>query len=256
MAVHPRISVNQECSTRLSFAEDVELWRELGVEQVGLISTKLEPFGWDRAVQAVREAGLGVSNVGTEQRLLPNAIDFAAEVGAESVWVTSGGPGARSWEEAADDFCKSIAPAAARARQRGVAFAVEPTNSLRSDCSFLHSLRDSLELARRADIGVVLEILVCWYERGLEKMVRDEVDRLTLVQLCDFEVGTFDTPNRSVLGDGDIPLERLVKLLLDAGYRGHFDIEILGPRIEAEGYAPALRRSLDHAGELLDRLGA
>ncbi len=86
--------------------------------------------------------------------------------------------------------------------------------------------------------------------------MRDDVDRLALVQISDFELGTLDTPNRSVIGDGDIPLERLLGILLDAGYEGYFDLEILGPRIEAEGYLPATRRSLERASEMLGRLGA
>ena len=33
-----------------------------------------------------------------------------------------------------------------------------------------------------------------------------------------------------------------------------FDVEILGPKIEAEGYASAIGRSLAYATEILDRL--
>jgi hypothetical protein len=35
-----------------------------------------------------------------------------------------------------------------------------------------------------------------------------------------------------------------------------FDLEILGPRIEAEGYLSATRRSLERMTEMLERLGA
>ena len=52
------------------------------------------------------------------------------------------------------------------------------------------------------------------------------------------------------------PGERLVRAVLDAGYEGAFDLEILGPRIEEEGYRAPIARSLDRAGEILDRLGA
>ena len=120
--------------------------------------------------------------------------------------------------------------------------------------SFVYSLRDALHLARAAQIDVVLDFYSCWYERELEQLVRDNLESLALVQICDYAIGTFDTPNRSVIGDGDIPVERLVQMLLDAGYRGAFDVEILGPKIEAEGYAHAIRRSVAHAGEILDRL--
>jgi sugar phosphate isomerase/epimerase len=86
--------------------------------------------------------------------------------------------------------------------------------------------------------------------------VYDNVDMLALVQVSDYEVGTFDTPNRSVIGDGDVPLERLLAIVLDAGYDGLFDLEIIGPRIEAEGHSSATCRSLERLTEMLDRLGA
>jgi sugar phosphate isomerase/epimerase len=254
MQIHPRISVNQECSSHWSLDEDLALWRDLGVAQVGLISTKLEPVGWD--TDPFKGGGLRVSNLGTELRVINEALEFAAAVGSDSVWFTSGGLGSRTWEEAADAFCEDIEPVVARAAELGVPLAVEPTNSLRTDISFVFNLRDTIALARAAGIGVILEVVCCWYERGLEELVRKNVDRLRLVQLCDYQIGTFDTPNRSVIGDGDIPLERFIATVLDAGYEGAFDIEILGPKIEAEGYASATRRSVERASEMLDRLGA
>ena len=36
-------------------------------------------------------------------------------------------------------------------------------------------------------------------------------------------------------GDGDIPFDRILGPLLAAGYTGAFDLELIGPRIEAEG---------------------
>ncbi len=251
--MHPRISVNEECAGPMAFSGEIGFWKELGVDTIGAISPKLEAIGWDTAM--VTGTGLRVSTIGTEQRVLGEAIDFAAAVGADSVWFTSGSIGSRTWEEAADDFCERIAPATTRAKKLGVALAVEPTNPLRTDISFVFNLRDSLALARAAGIGVVLEMACCWYERGFEELARENVDMVKLVQISDYRIGTFDTPNRSVIGDGDIPLERLIAMVLDAGYQGLFDLELIGPRIEAEGYLSATRRSLERATEMLDRLG-
>jgi hypothetical protein len=46
-----------------------------------------------------------------------------------------------------------------------------------------------------------------------------------------------------------------MRLVLDAGYDGPFDLEILGPRIEEEGYRASIARSLQRAHEMLGRLG-
>jgi sugar phosphate isomerase/epimerase len=254
MSVHPRLSVSEVSAGPIPFVEEVKFWEELGATNIGMISPKLEPIGWDTVL--VADTGLCVSNVGTEPRFVNEAVEFAAAVGADLVWLEPGALGSRTWEKAAEDFCQGIAPTVARAKDLGLPFALQPTNSLRLDLSFIFTLRDTLELARAAGTGVVMEIQCCWYERGLEELVRENVDMLTLVQISDFQVGSLSTPDRSVIGDGDIPLERLFAMILDAGYEGKFDLEILGPKIEAEGYLSATRRSLERASEILDRIGA
>jgi sugar phosphate isomerase/epimerase len=90
----------------------------------------------------------------------------------------------------------------------------------------------------------------------LEQVVRENIDLVGITQLSDFVIGTTETGNRVVPGDGDIPLERLVALVLDAGFEGSFDLEVFGPRVEAEGYPSSVRRAVERASELLDRVGA
>jgi sugar phosphate isomerase/epimerase len=253
-AVHPRLSVNSLSSLSQSMAEDVLMWQELGIDNVGLVSPKLETTNWDTGF--VEESGLRVSNMAIEEHVMDDALRFASTVGADAVYITSGGAGTMPWEEAAKAFCERIGPAAAAANELGVRLAVEPTIALRADLSFVFSFRDAVDLARDAGIAVVLDLYSCWFERDIAQLVRESLDVLALVQICDYTYGTLSTPNRSVIGDGDIPLERLLGEILDAGYTGVFDIEILGPRIEAEGYRSAVGRSVDRASKLLDRLGA
>ena len=228
------------------------MWRDLGIDVVGLISPKLELVGWDAGL--ITDAGLQVSSIGVDMAGLEKAIEYAASVGADSVWTCTGPLGARSWEQATDDFCQSIAPAVSTAAELGIEVAVEPTNPLRCDVSFTFTIRDTFDLARVAGVGVVLDLAMCWYERGLEDLVRDNVDLLTLVQVNDYKLGTFSTPDRSVLGDGDIPLERLIAMILDAGYSHPLDLEILGPKIDAEGYPSAIQRSLEKLHQIFERL--
>jgi hypothetical protein len=44
--------------------------------------------------------------------------------------------------------------------------------------------------------------------------------------------------------------------LLEAVYEGAFDLEVLGPRIESEGYPSAVRRSVERMNEILVEIGA
>jgi sugar phosphate isomerase/epimerase len=253
---HPRLSVNSLSSWNQSLSADLDLWRDLNVDHVGLISPKLAAEGWEEAVDPIRAAGLRVSNISAENTTITECLRFGALVSAGTVYACSGPAGSSTWEEAAEAFVREMGPQASLADELGVRLAVEPTNPLRTDVSFVFTLRDAIDLAREAGIGVVLDFNSCWYERGFEELVGKNVDSLTLVQVCDYAIGTFDVPNRAVPGDGDIPLARLLSILLDAGYGGAFDLEVIGPRIEAEGYPSAVRRSVDHMSELLTELGA
>ena len=74
--------------------------------------------------------------------------------------------------------------------------------------------------------------------------IRDRTDRIAVVQVNDFKVGTLRANERVVIGDGDIPLRRICHALADAGYDGWYDIELLGPAIDAEGYASVVPRAV------------
>ena len=61
---------------------------------------------------------------------------------------------------------------------------------------------------------------------------------------------------RLVPGDGDIPIARILGDLVDAGYDGFFELELIGDAIVAEGYDAAVPRAVDALDALLDELGA
>jgi len=270
---HPRLSVNSISSYQQPLAADVALWRDLGVEHVALILPKIEEVGWDAAREMVTDAGLRVSTIfgptyrpldadrslgwwDEDQQGTVDTVEFAASIGAQSVYVCSGGAPTLSFDEAADAFCELIAPAVTRGNELDVPVLLEPTNPLRIDISFVLWQRDAMDVARQAGTKVMLDLQSSWYERGLEPLVRKNIDLVGLTQISDFVIGTTQTGDRAVPGDGDIPLERLLAMVLDAGFEGSFDLEVMGPRVEEEGYQSSVRRSVERASELLERLGA
>ena len=249
------------------------MWRDLGIEHVALILPKIDETGWDEAREMVNGAGLRVSTIfgptyrplgldravgswGEDQARTVETMEFASSVGAASVYVCSGAASNLSWSAAVDGFCELVAPAVARAVQLGVPLLLEPTNPLRADISFVFWQRDALAVARAAGTKVMLDLQSCWYERGLEQVVRANIDLVGLTQISDYVIGTPRTGDRAVPGDGDIPLERLLAMVLDAGFEGSFDLEVMGPRVEEEGYHSSVRRSVERASELLERVGA
>ncbi len=268
--MHPRISVSAICSYKWSLDEDLRFYEQAGITNIGVSVVKLQEAGWEAGAQRVVDSGIRVGNLiglgpfdlqdsthwDQQRDRLWSALEAGSTMGAGCIIFTTGPAGARSWEDAADALEAALTPVLADARERGIPFAIEHTNSLRVDVGFVHTLRDVIDLARRLDTGVCMEINACWAERDLNGTITNGADRLALVQASDYKIGTTCTPDRLVPGDGDIPLHRILGQVLAAGYTGDFDLELIGQKIEEEGYADAIRRSVDNLGVILTELGA
>lgn len=268
--MHPRVSLSAISTFSWDLDEDLAFYDAAGITAIGASLAKLEAAGLEVGARRLHDAGLRITNLiglgpfvlsdptqwDAQRDRVRRAVDAAETIGAECLILTTGPAGPLSWEDAADSLATALGPVVDDARARGIPFGLEHTNSLRVDIGFVHTLRDVVDLARRLDIGVCVELNACWAERGLGDTIRDGVDRFRIVQVSDFAVGTLSTPNRLVPGDGDIPLGRLLRQLLDAGYRGVFDLELIGPRIDEEGYGPAANRAVERLGALLDQAGA
>lgn len=265
---HPRLTVSGLSSWSWSLEDDLAFWAEAGIERVGIWADKLDAVGWEAGLARVAEARLSVGNViaagpfaldeprqWDEGRQRLEALFGAAEhLGAPVVAITPGPARQLSWDEAAAALAEAVRPVVAA--HPGTTLAVEHAHALRVDLGFLHSLADAVDLAELADVSVCMEVNACWAERGLLDTITEHVDRIGMVQVSDFRVGTRLTPDRVVPGDGDIPLRAVLGGLLDAGYTGDLDLEVVGPRIEDEGYASAICRSVEALSRLLDDLGA
>lgn len=261
----PRLSVSAISTFGWDLPADLAFYARAGITNVGISVAKLERHGWDDGASRIVDAGLRVTNLiglgpfhlaeparwPAQQERLVRALDVASRVGAECLVFTTGPAGSLPWDEAADALERAMHPVLAESVARGVPFAIEHTNSLRVDVGFVHTLADAVDLARRLGTGVCMEVNACWAERDLATTVRNGVDTLRLVQVSDFAVGTLSTPNRLVPGDGDIPLGRILHAVVAAGYPGCFDLELIGPAIDAEGYGPAIVRALDATAALL-----
>jgi sugar phosphate isomerase/epimerase len=270
-SMHPRACVSAICTFRLSLEEDLAFWAAHGIDRVGVSIAKLDAHGWHDGVERVRRAidgglqivdliGLGPLALTEPARWdrqrdrLVRCVEAAAQLGTGTLVLTTGPATPLTFEAAADALDAALAPVLDVAAAHGVRFAIEHTNSLRVDVGFVHTLRDACDLARRLGVAVCMEVNACWAERGLATTVAGAVGQLALVQVSDFRVGTHCTPDRLVPGDGDIPLARVLRSVIDAGYGGTFELELIGPAIEAEGYDRAVPRALDALDALLSGL--
>lgn len=267
--MHSQLSIHQICFGELGVADFLQQCRVLGARRATLNGPALlAPGGLNAARQHLGEdlqlqsiAHLFTANPLTQspgdwqqpRETLNRLIDMGAELGADSIYMLTGGRGELSWIEAAASFNAAITPCRERARAAGLALAIENASALYADLHIAHSLADTLTLAEMADIDVCIELFFCWAEAELPRLFERAMPRCRLVQVSDYVYGDRSLPARAVPGDGALPLESLLKTLEGAGYRGPWELELLGPRIEEEGPVNALTRAASYLTELLNR---
>jgi len=266
--VHPRISITTISSWNWTVVEDIAWFKANGVTAMGVPTTK---FSADSEAQIAALAASGLTftalSAGTAGGMieseeaalaeLAGTIDIAQRLGAPSLYFLTGPtPPRMATDDATAALVACLPRVNAYAHERGVRLAIEHNSISSRQIGFVHTVAGVAEIARAADVDICLELQNCWYEPDLPRLFRDNVDRLCIVQVSDFLLGEPLRNNRRVPGDGSMPLEWLIGHVLDAGYKGYLEIEVLGPAIEEEGYDSAMRRSIDWLSERLVKWGA
>ena len=263
--MHPQISINALCFAPAALDVHVEAAARLGARGFSPGVGAVLEFGTAQSARSIRDAGLEVATMthlafgfATKQATaearerLARTIGIAAEIGAQSVIMTTGGRGALTWLQAAEAFAEAVAPCAAQAREAGIRLGIEGTSHLYSDVSIAHRLSDTAGLARLAGISVMIDTFACWFDPDLETAIADAAPLTALVQVSDYVYCDRGLPCRAVPGDGDSGLDRMIPAIDAAGFKGYYDIEVIGPRLMAEGPEAGLRRAADFIAGLLE----
>lgn len=269
--MHARVSLHQVAFLDEPTEAFLDHCSEIGVRNVSLISTSLtRPGAYDAARRAVDGDGPRVAalnhpfavypdldrDTGLANKKLDEAIELANGLGAPLVYLVTGGRGSLNWEQAAGRFADLVSHCVAHAAACEVALLVENASAFNADIHFVHTLADAVTVAEVADIGICIELHACWFEGGLSALLDRALPRTGLVQVSDYVLGDRSAPCRAVPGDGVIPLEDILNQVLAAGYGGVFDVELVGPRIDAEGARETTTRGARYLSDLLTHLGA
>ncbi len=266
--MHRSISINTLCYAPAPLGALAETTARLGARGIGPELEQVLDFGVGESARAIRDAGLAVATLThrafafatpeearAARERLHRTIAVAAEIGAQSIIMTTGGRGALGWNEAADAFAEAIAPCAEAAGQAGIPIGIEPTSHLYADVSIAHRLSDTVAIARRAGIAAMVDVFACWVDSDLDKALAAAAPIAGVAQISDYVYGDRGLPCRAVPGDGAIPLARIIAGLVRGGFAGWYDLEIIGPRLQAEGQEAGLRRAGDYIGNLLETSG-
>ncbi len=267
--MHPRLSLQPATTGAASLAHDIALCRKVGLARMSLHMRKPDMKDPGEVAARVRDSGLAVDFVVTElgrfnlrqtetweegQDRYFATLDMAERAGAPAVFTTGGGAMAMSFDAAADAFARFLEPILPEFRRRNMTLILETVRTQFAHNGFVHSLHDAVPLARRLGLKLSFDTGHNWWESGLEGLLRRERDLFRSVQLADIDL-TQPVISRVNLGDGHLEFGRMLRAACPPDYQGSIDLELIGPRIEAEGYETALLRAGAYVEPLLRECG-
>ena len=108
-----------------------------------------------------------------------------------------------------------------------------------------------LDYFRSPRLKIVLDVYHFGHDRSMLANLREIVPHTALVQLGDRRSAHGIDQNRCLLGKGNLPLAEIVENLLEAGYLGDFDVELVGQDMQLCDYESLLRTSKQTFDRLL-----
>jgi sugar phosphate isomerase/epimerase len=263
-----RLSMNEMTTFRWSFEEDVANYRAAGFKSLGVWRQKLSDFGEEKGIELLAREQLSVSNLlwaggftGSDGRSFREsvhdaleAIRLAAHMRASCLVVYSGGRAGHTHSHARRllrDAFRELIPAA---DDFDMLLAIEPMHvGCAADWTFLTGLDDALAAIDAAE-SPRIKLAFDTYHLGLEpniiERIPELVSRVAIVHLGDSKQQPDGESNRCRLGEGAIPLSEIVAAFEKSGYRGYYDVELMGEEIEAADY----RELLEHSRQAFQRV--
>lgn len=242
-----RLAVHTMTHKPWSLPECIAGYTRAGVGAISIWRNVIEPIGPKVAGQMLRDAVLSVpalvrggffpAPTADDRR---NAIaenlrclDDAAEIGAEMVVLVVGALPGQPLDESRRQVRDGIAALLDHARARGVMLAIEPLHPMyAAEKSCINRLAEARAIWAELDhpfLGVAVDVYHTWWDPELQDEIRlaGRAGKLFAYHVCDWRVPTRDLLNdRTLMGEGCIPLRDIRGWMLQAGFNGYIEVEI------------------------------
>ena len=237
--------------------EIVEACARHGIHAIDPWRDQVAAVGLDRAVRAVREAGLELSGYCRGGMFISDVtrrgevrddnrrcVDEAKALDASCIVLVVGGlpqysrPGSAASKDIAaarGQVHDAIGEMLEYARQAKIPLAIEPLHpAYAADRACVNmteqalDICDALDPGRTGMLGVALDVYHIWWDPKLMRQIaRAGKDRLLAFHVCDWLVPTRDILNdRGMMGDGVIDIRSIRTAVEATGYAGYSEIEI------------------------------
>lgn len=250
MNVLDRLSLNQITTQNWTLAQAVEGCVRHGVPAIGVWREKAHELGVQESARRIKDAGLSVSSLcrggffpaatAAERRERIDesrrAIEEAAILGTPVVVLVCGAPLDKDLAGAREMVAEGIAALIPDAAAHGVQLGIEPLHPMMiGQRSVICSLGEANTLAERLaspHVGVVIDVFHVWWDPLLYSEIARAAGRILGFHISDWVEPLPDIIlGRAMPGDGMIDLRRIYEAVVQAGYDGPVEVEILNKAI-------------------------
>lgn len=254
----------------------VDAIARLGIRGISPWRHQVAQVGLDRAVKAIRDAGLELSGYCRGGMLTSDkahaldarddnhrAIDEAAALGAPCLVMVVGAlpqfsrPGSTPSKDigaARAQMTDRLGKLLDYARKARVSLGLEPLHPMyAADRACVNSVRhaldicDALDPARSGAIGLALDVYHVWWDPELEAQIaRAGKERILAFHVCDWLVPTNHLlEDRGMMGDGVIDIPRVRGWVEAQGFDGYCEVEIFSRNWWAQPMETVLKTCIE-----------
>lgn len=177
------------------------------------------------------------------------AIEEAALLGAPLVVLVCGADPSQSLEVSRSQIRSGIEAVLPLAQSANVRLAIEPLHPMYADTrSAINTLRQANDMAIAIGspyAGVAVDVYHLWWDPDLKNEIErcGKNNKLFAFHICDWNVPTTDLLNdRTVMGDGCIPVKQIRSWVESAGFSGFNEVEIFSNKWWNEDQDAFLKR--------------
>jgi sugar phosphate isomerase/epimerase len=248
--VEPRVSVSQITTVRSSFADDVRLYAEAGLDGIGVWELKLAEGGDGEALDLLAQSGLvSAAAVPAIPSILPlpllggpddpaerieafcTSLERLAPFRPSGVVCLTGTADGRDPDEARTIVVDGLRTIAHEAERLGIQIGLEPYQRDGGELwTIASSIPEAVSLIQDAGdspaLGIQFDVWHLWNTPTLYDDIADGIDRFAGVHVCDRREPTRGWADRALPGEGSADVPDILRALDAAGWDGLYDIEI------------------------------
>ena len=249
----PPFSIAEYTTPGLSFAQDLEAYREGGADGIG-IDTALKLGGSEHAdpvhlamlhdsglrtaflfppvpsVLPMRLMALGDDDPATRIEAMCRSVRGLAAFEPVSFACATGPQGDYELEHAREIAVDGLRRVARAAADVGASVAIEPMHtSIAADYSWITDIPDAVALLDdigEPNTGIMFDVWHLWDTPDLLAEIRAHAHRILGVHVDDWRDPTRNWCDRALPGDGLADLAGILGALDESGYRGWYELEI------------------------------